>query len=108
MWIVMTSTAKMPSSCWGTYRRIALVRLTPDYAAVRQRPRMISDRARGVAELKDLGHHHVGKTRRGAYQRELVLAELQAAALNAREGQWLAQRQLQQSTAPALSWSADD
>ena len=37
-WIVMTSSAKMPSSCRGKYRNVALVKLTPEYAEKMLRP----------------------------------------------------------------------
>ena len=70
-WIVMTSSAQMPASCKGRYRYIGLVRLTPDYAANGQFPLMISDRAKGVAQVERLGPYHVGQTERGAYQKAL-------------------------------------
>src|SRR4249920_3537810 len=82
MWIVMTSCAAMPSSCKGTYRRVAIVQLTQKYTARNLRPKMISARARGVVRLMDLGHHNVGKTPRAAYQRTLAEAEKRAYQLN--------------------------
>jgi hypothetical protein len=44
-YIIMTASAKMPSSCKGTYRRVAVVELEPGFTGV---PKMISARARGV------------------------------------------------------------
>ncbi len=86
MWIVMTSAAKMPLTCWGRYRRVAVVRLTPEYAKEHretgQTPRMISRRAVGVADLRDMGRHSVGKTVRSAYQRTLMEARELARGLN--------------------------
>lgn len=81
-WIVMTSSAQMPSSCKGTYRRVALVKLAQDYTARGQLPKMISTHARGVLEVVDLGNFSVGKTERCAYARAVKLAELQALQLN--------------------------
>ena len=82
MWVVMTSSANMPSSCWGQYRRVALVQLTQEYTAKNWRPAMISTRARGVVRLIDYGHQNVGKTERCAYRRALKAAEARAKELN--------------------------
>jgi hypothetical protein len=83
MYIVMTACAKMPGSCRGTYRRVAVLNvLSYDYNRD-WRPAMISDRARGVYRVIDLGHHSVGKTERCAYQRALARAEQMAHDLNA-------------------------
>jgi hypothetical protein len=73
-WIVMTSSASMPASCKGRYRVIGLVQLTDEYAASGQIPKMISDRAKGVAKVQRLGPYHVGETERGAYQKALAEA----------------------------------
>jgi hypothetical protein len=86
LWIVMTSTAKMPSSVRSRYRNVALVRLTEAFRELGLRPLMISDRARGVAELRHRGHHFVGKTSASAYQRALAKAQADADALNQAEG----------------------
>lgn len=80
-WIVMTAAAKT-SYRRGVYRRVALVELTPDYAAQSLLPKMISPRAKGVIRLVDLGRHSVGKTSRAAYQRTLAEAERQVTVLN--------------------------
>jgi hypothetical protein len=82
MYIVMTSKAAMPGSCRGNYRRVAVVQvLSYDWNRGIQ-PKMISERARGVYRVIDLGHHSVGKTERCAYQRALVRAQAMAADLN--------------------------
>jgi hypothetical protein len=82
MYIVMTSKAAMPGSCRGNYRRVAVLNvLSYDYNRG-FRPAMISERARGVLRVIDLGHHSVGKTERCAYQRALARAEAMATALN--------------------------
>jgi hypothetical protein len=72
----------MPQSCKGTYRRVALVKLTPEYAANGELPKMISTHARGVVAVKDRGNHSLGKTERCAYFRALRSAEAEAAELN--------------------------
>jgi len=82
MWIVMTSCAKMPSSCWGIYRNVALVKVCQHFAAWNIKPAMLSKRARGVLELRHMGAFHVGKTERCAYQRALASARERAQLLN--------------------------
>jgi hypothetical protein len=81
-WIVMTSAAKMPSSCRRTYRNVALVQVTSEYLAQGLRPKMISEHARGVAAVRHMGHHSVGKTSRSAYARAVAEAEVLASQLN--------------------------
>lgn len=87
-WIVMTSAARMPSSCRGRYRNVALVKLSPDYVARQLLPKMISEHARGVEQIEHFGHHSVELTDACAYRRALKRAEARAAELNAREGSW--------------------
>ena len=89
MWIVMTSSAKMPSSCWGKYYNVALVHINQEYTAKGLRPKMISDRARGVSKLStmrsaviEMGRHHVGTTYRCAYNRAMTEAAKRAHRLN--------------------------
>jgi hypothetical protein len=82
MWIVMTSAAHMPNSCKGRYRRVALVQLSQYYTANNLEPKMISERARGVLRLIDMGHHNVGTTPRCAYHRTLVTAHARVDRLN--------------------------
>ncbi len=74
MWIVMTSSAKMPSSCWGRYTNVALVQLNQEYTALNKRPKMISEHARGVLRIRHLGHHAEGKTERCGAARALARA----------------------------------
>jgi hypothetical protein len=45
--IVLHASASMPGSCWGRYRRIAIVEIVPGGSM----PRMISARARGVVRI---------------------------------------------------------
>ena len=82
MWIVMSSCAAMPSSCHGKYRNVAIVKLTPEYAEKNKLPLMISERARGVEKIIHLGHHNVGKTERGAFQRAVAAAKKMAEEYN--------------------------
>jgi len=79
--IVMTSSANMPSRCWGIYRNVAVVKLE---AGFQGRPAMISSRAIGVEEIVHFyGPCNVGKTSRCAYQRMLAAAQQEADKLNA-------------------------
>lgn len=73
-WHVMTSSAKMPNNCWGSYRNVALV-LVADGA---EPPAIISRNAKQVLKLEHLGHHFDGKTDRCAYARTLVWAAQEA------------------------------
>lgn len=84
-WIVMTSTARMPTSVKAPYRNVALVKLTPEYASTGVRPLMISTHARGVLAVEHQGYYHVGRTGRGAFQQALAAAERVAAARNKAE-----------------------
>ncbi len=81
--IVMTASAKMPRSCWGRYARVAVVRVDViDGEPVE--PKMISERAIGVAEVVQTWERlSVGTTSACAYQRAIVEAQDMAAALNA-------------------------
>jgi len=85
MWIVKTSMAHMPNSCWGRYRNVALMKLRPSVVAGWvPMPQQISARHRGVARLIHLGHHHAGKTERCALQRVLRDAHAKVLELNTR------------------------
>lgn len=80
-YIVMTSTAKMPTNCWGDYRHVAVVELEPGFT---KRPSMISERARGVARIViHYGPQNVGTTARCAYQKTLKRAQEYTDELNA-------------------------
>ena len=82
MWIVMDSSAHMPQSCKGRYRRVAVVQLNQYYAAHNLVPKMISLHARGVLRIRDLGKHSVGSTARCAFQRACADAERLCFELN--------------------------
>ena len=87
MYIVMTSSEKMPAKCWGQYRRVAVVKLALGTHAM---PKMISDRARGVAEIcREWRKLSVGKTQRCAYRRALADAERIATELNLAHVLWV-------------------
>lgn len=73
--VIKSSAAKMPNSCWGTYRRIGLLRLEPglpeDFV-----PTMISNRSRGVVEVVETWEClNVGTTERCAYAVAMMQAE---------------------------------
>ena len=81
--IVMTAAAQMPNSCWGKYRRVAVVEVElVDGAPVK--PKMISARARGVVAVRATWEKlNVGHTARCAFQRAVAEAEELAAEINA-------------------------
>lgn len=77
--IVKTAAANMPSSCWGTYRRVAVLEVKSNVKDVA----MISSRARGVVRVVETWEKcNVGKTARCAYQRALADAAHLAKTLN--------------------------
>lgn len=79
MYIVMTSSAKMPSTCRGRYRNVAVVQT--DGTTV---PKMISRRAKGVVDILGFWEKlNVGKTEACAYRRALVEANAVVNRLNA-------------------------
>lgn len=84
MWIVMSSSAHMPQTCWGRYRNVALVKLTPEYAAKKLFPRMISQRANGVEQVIKLGKFFVGDTEKCAYMKAMRQAREMARQYNER------------------------
>ena len=57
MFIIMTATAKMPNSCWGRYMRVAVVETDGT------RPKMISERARGVVRIVQTWERRNASTR---------------------------------------------
>lgn len=84
--IVLDKAAFMPASCWGRYRKVAVVELTDSAAGEGLVPAMISERARGVRRVVRVWDKlHKGKTDRCAYRRGLVEAVALAALLNAQE-----------------------
>lgn len=75
-YVVKCSAAPMPSSCWGTYRRVAVLEIDADVVAEHGFPRMISTHARGVLRVVETWERlNVGTTERCAYERALVEAE---------------------------------
>lgn len=80
MYIVMTSSAKMPSSCGGRYRNVAVVELEDGFVGI---PTMISTHARGVKRVvRHYGPQSVGKTDRCAYARAFKAAQALADEMN--------------------------
>ncbi len=81
-YIVQDATAKMPASCWGKYRRIAVLEVDADLEHVS----MISDRAKGCHRIIEVWDRlHVGTTDRCAFARAMREAEKLADQLNAGE-----------------------
>ena len=69
-YIVQTAAACMPNSCWGTYRRVAVLEVEQGVESVA----MISERAKGVVSIVCTWERlNVGTTDRCAY--EIALAE---------------------------------
>lgn len=80
----MTATEKMPASCWGKYGKVAIVKLEDGFEGI---PKMISERAIGVAEIVKLWDKlHVGKTESSAYYRAIDAAINMCAELNMSNG----------------------
>lgn len=70
-YLVMTAAERMPGSCWGRYRRVAVVEVD-DGAPL---PKMISERAVGVKRIVGSWRRlNCGKTARCAYRRALAEA----------------------------------
>jgi hypothetical protein len=79
-YIVQSAAACMPSSCRGTYRRVAVLEVEDDV----ERAAMISPRARGVIRVvRTWERRNVGRTSRCAYAIALAEAEALAAELGA-------------------------
>lgn len=79
-YIVMTSSAHMPSSCMGRYKNVAIVEVENENTV----PKMISERARGVVRIvRHYGPQSVGKTARCAFERALREARSECDHLNA-------------------------
>ena len=71
-WIVRSAAAAMPASCWGSYRRVAVVEVTPG-----ARPAIVSTLARGVVQVAATWERrHVGRRASGrcAYLRAVAEA----------------------------------
>ncbi len=79
--IIQTASAQMPSSCWGTYRRVAVLEVASNV----RRASMISRRARDVVRVIDTWEKlNVGTTKRCAYSQALADAEALKSKLEAR------------------------
>jgi hypothetical protein len=77
-YIVMHRAAKMPNTCMGQYRRVAVVEVDGD-----SEPKMISERARGVVRIiKTWERLNVGTTDRCAFHRAMAEAREMAGRLN--------------------------
>ena len=80
--IVMDRSANMPQSCWGKYRRVAVVETNLPEG---REPKMISARALGVIRIvKVWDKLHAGASVRSVYQEALVEAQALADRLNTR------------------------
>jgi hypothetical protein len=79
MYIVKTAAAKMPSSCKGRYRRVAVMEVADG-----TEPAMISERAKGVIRIVETWERlNEGRTDKCAYRRALAEANAMAERLNA-------------------------
>ena len=83
VYIVKCSAAKMPVSCWGVYRRVAVLEVMRDWAGAAIYPTLISERAIGVVRIVKTWERLHARGTRTAYHRALVEAEKLATALNA-------------------------
>jgi hypothetical protein len=72
-YIVMTASAKMPSSCRGIYRKVAVVEVE---AGVQ--PKMISEHAKGVVRIVALWDKRHAGGPKSAYQLAIVAADQMA------------------------------
>lgn len=78
-YIVKTAAACMPTTCWGTYRRVAVLEVEDRVEDVA----MISERARGCVRVVETWERlNVGTTERCAYARALREAEALCDRLN--------------------------
>ena len=79
--VVVSSAACMPNSCWGTYKRVGVLEVAAD---VDERRLTIDVRRKGVVRVVSTWEKlNVGHTARCAYQRALAEAREMAASLNA-------------------------
>jgi hypothetical protein len=80
-YMVLTASTTPASTCRGTYARVGLAELEPGFAG---RPKMISDRARGVVRIVATWENcNVGKTDRCAFHRAIAEAEKLAETMRA-------------------------
>lgn len=81
--VVMDSAARMPSKCWGRYRRVAVVEI--ERGAV---PKMISSRARGVVRIVKTWERCHAQGMETAFSRAMEDAQMLAAILTIRQQEW--------------------
>ena len=85
-YIVKDSAAKMPSSCWGRYRRVAVLEVADTVRDDRD-VTAISENAKGVLRVvRTWERLRDGTTERCAFMRALREAQDVAEALNAAKG----------------------
>ena len=78
-YIVMTAYACMPNSCWGTYRRVAVV----ETDGIKM-PKQINARRRDVVSIvRTWERLNVGSTDRCAYRKAMAEAQRIAREMNA-------------------------
>ncbi|MCP4307336.1 MAG: hypothetical protein GY788_21190 [bacterium] len=89
-YIVLDKSAKMPNSCWGRYRRVAVLEVHDDaqleYLAGTWNPNISHRSKRVVRVVATWERLNQGTTARCAYQRGLAEAEALANQLNAEAG----------------------
>jgi hypothetical protein len=79
--VVVSSAAAMPNSCWGVYKRIGVLEVAADADENRL---TIDARRKGVIRIVTTWERlNVGRTERCAYQRALAEARELAASLAA-------------------------
>jgi hypothetical protein len=79
--VVVSSAAAMPQSCWGVYRRLGVLEVAADVDDSRL---TIDERRKGVVRIVSTWEKlNVGHTDRCAYARALVEANELVAELNA-------------------------
>lgn len=77
--IVMTSSARMPNSCYGVYGNVAVVELS----VMGKMPKSIDERHKSIASIPFYrGKLNVGSTEKCAFRRALAQANRIAAELN--------------------------
>lgn len=71
-YVILTSQAKMPSSCWGKYGRVAILEIKEGMKA----PRIITDRAKSVIRIvRTWENRFCGKTNKSAFYKALEEAQ---------------------------------
>ena len=79
-YVVVDKAAHIPNSCWGRYRKVAVVEVADDFPGILA---MISLHARGVLSIVEVWDRVFwGKTDRCAYGRALAAATELADELN--------------------------